>query len=241
MGTCTIEDCGKYDNLRRGWCAKHYKAFRVHGDPRASEGKRDYGTPEERAWRKIETVTPFGCWQWRTRELDRNGYGVFSIGTKRMQAHRYIYQLLTDVDPGALDLDHLCRNRACVNPDHLEPVPHIENVRRGKAGTWQAVKTHCAQGHEFTPENTCVGPRGGRACRECTRIANRENMRRVRGTAPDATHNRDKTHCKNGHEFTPANTYLTATGSRACRACTNARVREYQQRKRAATKAGAPM
>lgn len=72
--------------------------------------------------------------------------------------------------PNGLELDHLCRNRACVNPYHLDPVSHAENMRRGVAGLKQREKTHCPVGHEYTAENTYIHPQNGsRNCKACQR------------------------------------------------------------------------
>lgn len=86
------------------------------------------------------------------------------------KAHRVAFELIRGCIPNGLVLDHLCRNRGCVNPDHLEPVTFRENIMRGVGYTaQQARKTHCRHGHEFTVENTYVW-RGGRICRTCRRI-----------------------------------------------------------------------
>jgi hypothetical protein len=126
---------------------------------------------------KIEEA-PSGCWVW-TASRDACGYGRIRWDGQNKTAHRVVYELLRGpVDP-ALTLDHLCRNRGCVNPAHLEPVSLAENIMRGDGvGVRNAAKTHCKSGHEFTPENT-YWKRGKRACRECGRRATRRWREKV--------------------------------------------------------------
>lgn len=127
------------------------------------------------------TVDDNGCWVWQ-RSLGGGGYGHVGVRAdkKTWYAHRLSYTLLVGDIPVGLDLDHLCRNRACINPEHLEPVTHEENVRRGAA-----LITHCAQGHEYTPENTRFSQSPGwrytaprRHCRTCDN--ERHRVRRAR-------------------------------------------------------------
>lgn len=112
------------------------------------------------------------CWIW-IGGRSSGGYGYVRFNGKMQIAHRVIYELLVGPIPKGLDLDHLCRNRACCNPEHLEPVTRKENVRRGD-GIKATIKrhqkhrenTHCPYGHEYTPENT-YNYKGGRSCNQC--------------------------------------------------------------------------
>ena len=87
------------------------------------------------------------------------------------RAHRCSYEFLKGEIPNGLVIDHLCRVRNCINPDHLEPVTPLENMMRGNNQTvTNKTKTVCKNGHEFTPENTYTNPYSGkRKCRTCNR------------------------------------------------------------------------
>jgi hypothetical protein len=111
-----------------------------------------------------------GCWEW-TGAITRLGYGNAYVGGRTMLAHRAVYEALVGPVPNGLTLDHLCRNRGCVNPAHLEPVTHRENVLRGEGfAARHARKTHCPRGHPYDEKNT-EWYRGGRYCRACRTAA----------------------------------------------------------------------
>ena len=110
-----------------------------------------------------------GCWLW-TGHLNNKGYGKFSEDWRiKVYAHRWAYQRFVGPIPDGLQIDHLCRNRACVNPAHLEAVTPRVNQRRSPL--CRAHKTHCVNGHPFDEVNTYVRSDGSRQCRTCRRAS----------------------------------------------------------------------
>ena len=113
-----------------------------------------------------------GCWTWNGYRNDK-GYGHVKIDRRWLPVHRYCYEHAVGPIPTGLQIDHLCRNRACVRPTHMEAVTLVENIRRGLAGVRggerQRAKTHCPQGHLYNEQNTYVKKSSYRACRTCHR------------------------------------------------------------------------
>jgi hypothetical protein len=112
-----------------------------------------------------------GCWDWIRGTFQQTGYGSFrKNGGNQGTAHAFSYDLHKGTVPTGLELDHLRRNRACCNPDHLEAVTHRENILRGVGlSAIRAKQTHCIHGHPFDEENTYYTKRGGRDCKQCAR------------------------------------------------------------------------
>jgi len=129
-----------------------------------------------RFWAKVSVTSPSRCWLW-TACKTAGGYGRIRMRNHlpRVQnAHRVAYELLVGAIPKGLDLDHLCRVPACVNPYHLEPVTRRENTLRGEnPPAWNNRKTHCMRGHEFSSENTYRRPDGTRECYACRKLIDR--------------------------------------------------------------------
>jgi len=128
-------------------------------------------TNSDRFWRKVDIGSVECCWEWKGG-CKVDGYGVFSkrIGVgdyMNVIASRFAYEDTYRVELGELQADHLCRNKLCCNPIHLEGVTRLVNMRRSKPFRIWKKKTHCAHGHPFTQNNTYIRPLGSKECRIC--------------------------------------------------------------------------
>ena len=166
---CNISDCSSL-LYARGWCQKHYWRFLRHGSPTYE------WTIADRFWSKVDKNGPIpdhaphlgNCWLWKAF-VAPDGYAKFWVTSyqRSIQAHRWSYEQINGSIPQELELDHLCRVRHCVRPEHLEAVSAQTNWRRGfSVSVLNARKTHCPRGHEYSLENTYYN-RGSRHCRIC--------------------------------------------------------------------------
>jgi hypothetical protein len=140
------------------------------------------------------TLEASGCWTLATKPFS-TGYARAIVARKSVRGHRLLYEYFREPIPAGLVLDHKCRNRACVNPDHMEPVTQSENVRRGalpgllsagaiprKRPTGPKVSV-CHNGHPYTAANSYFGGKAGRVCRECMLANQRRYKARKKAAA----------------------------------------------------------
>ena len=165
MRGCDADGCQR-PHKGNGLCATHLYRWRKYGFI-------DLPTAEEQFWAKVDATGI--CWEWTGYTDD--GYGRVTTGPRGssgQQAHRVAWEYLVGPIPPGLQLDHLCRNRRCVNPDHLQPVtPKINTERSASPSARNIRKTHGPRGHEYTEANTRILPNGARTCRICGRAAAR--------------------------------------------------------------------
>lgn len=173
--TCSVDGCDRTE-WATALCGMHYQRKRLTGSVSRSPGP----TVEERFWAKVDKGGPVSeyrpdlgpCWIW-TACIMPTGYGFWSHGyphAVKTTSHRYSYGQTKGTVPEGLHIDHLCRVRACCNPEHLEAVTPQENARRTRRPT-------CGRGHAMTEANVYSGPAGTyRQCLTCMTLRNRKQL-----------------------------------------------------------------
>lgn len=182
-------------------------------------------------WEKVSKSE--GCWEW-TGTKTKSSYGSVWLGWERFYAHRVAYTIAHGAIPDGLTVDHLCHNRRCVNPAHLEAVPLGVNIlRSGSPTAKHAAKTHCVHGHPITEPGQYILDSGGRRCLICKREKERRHDERLRaaGVLPPL---RPKDTCMRGHLLTLDNVYWSRDHTqRRCRICQIASSRANRAKRKA--------
>lgn len=162
---CGLCSCGcgepapiaRWTDRREGW---------VKGQPKRFIQGHAVAAPLAERIKALSTITETGCWEWQAN-MSNSGYGQLRVTRPKRRtllAHRASYEAFIGPIPDGLQIDHLCRNKRCCNPEHLEPVTHAENMRRRDAAI-----TSCPAGHPYDDKNTYRDRRGKRHCRACSR------------------------------------------------------------------------
>lgn len=170
-GTC--RDCGgrTFDN-RAARCLACHRATGNTTTHRRRRAKRTTSrkTPSQRFWVNVEITDT--CWLW-TAFCTKPGYGKFWDGTRKVLAHRWVYETCVEPIPAGITVDHLCFVTNCVNPDHLRLLTRPENCGNNR----KSLQTHCLRGHEFDVANTYIKGNGTRRCLACQKLRASERWR----------------------------------------------------------------
>ena len=166
---CSVSECFKQVRAK-GYCWQHYRRYLRYGDPLILRSNHSHGgklrfSSDEAKYNflsRIDIQLQDQCWEWKG-SCDAGGYGRLTWQGYIASAHRIMYQLTYGDIPQGLEIDHLCSNRKCVNPRHLEAVTHKTNVQRGANTT----RTYCKHGHLYNDSNTRINNRGARTCKIC--------------------------------------------------------------------------
>ena len=173
-GTCMADACERPVGCR-GYCMPCYRRLRKDGTlPKLPELP-----PLRERFMDAIRVTASDCWEWQAARNDL-GYGHLWMGDgKFAYAHRFSYEKHVGPIPEGYDLDHLCRNPPCCNPDHLEPVTHAENLHRSPTPSFAAYRDgRCMRNHKMSGDNLYIFPDGKRrGCRACGRIRDKRRRR----------------------------------------------------------------
>lgn len=178
--------------------------------------------------RKILVNSENGCWEWQGTVRD-DGYGKYH----KSYTHRLVYGALVGPIPDGLELDHLCRNRRCCNPEHLEAVTRRVNILRSPIAiqSLRRNRTVCSKGHPLEGENLRYETSNGRRWRTCVTCRRAKDERRRRAAGMKRGGGRwVSTHCNRGHELSGENLRVKSNGWRVCRACRSDAARKLYHR-----------
>lgn len=196
---------------------------------------------KKRFWDKVERIPFHECWEWIAgRDLD--GYGVLwgDRNHSLLKPHQISLMLVGVEVPDGMHVDHKCRNRGCVNPNHLRVVTPSVNALENSHSICvaQKAKTHCNLGHSLTGNNLLQVKAAVRACKRCARErARQRNWAKQGKIYSDEAFAKPKTHCKHGHEFNSE--HRDWKGALTCRVCRKRRdLDRYHANKAAVRKAG---
>ncbi len=189
-----------------------------------------------------------GCIEWNGIIKKDSGYGVFTLKKKQWRAHRLAYELFIGQIPKTIIedgiekeavIDHICRNRKCVNTDHLRILSRGKNVSIGEAGKYKRHKNglnFCVNGHEYTEDNTIYQNKELKKYKICKICRDQKNKERITKLTEQRhlegrIHSKFRTHCPKGHSYNDENTYINPkTRGRTCRNCQKEYRASYKQK-----------